>query len=587
MRTNIRMLIYLLFLLSGCTGLIYEVVWVRKLILVLGGTTYAITTVLVAFMSGLALGSFLGGKISDGLGQPGRSYGLLEIGIGLYGLAVPLLLGAADPLYRTLYPHVAEMPWLLTGVRFLVGSIVLLLPTTCMGATLPILVRYATHEGQSFGKSVGRLYGINTLGAVLGTMAAGFWLIPAFGLTHTTWIAATVNLFIGLAAIIYLRSSPKPVKQVKPSTAKAKPTDLSREVTPNLRLAVLIGFAISGFAAMVYQIAWTRALIMSVGSSTYAFTCILAAFILGLAMGSLVIACWVDRWRRPVLVFGLLELGIGLSAILIVPIHGRIPFIVRQMVTQHAEHYNVLVCYQFALIIAVTFIPTFLGAIFPLVTRIVAVKDGESGSAVGRAYAVNTLGTIFGSFLAGFVLIRSNVLGIQNSIVAAALLNALVGTWLVVRSRPAGTPIRARLVGSITVVLLIPLISVIVGKWDRLLLNSAPYLKRQPFIDSEIVYFGEGVDTTVSVIRHIKNKHYLSMTLNGKTDASTGITDMPTQLLLGHLPALLTDDGKNACVIGLGSGITLSAVACYPSYERLDCVEISDEVIKAAEYFAP
>jgi len=586
MRTNRTFLIYILFLLSGCTGLIYELVWVRELILILGGTTYAITTVLVAFMSGLALGSFLGGKLSDRLRQPGRSYGLLEIGIGLYGLAVPLLFGAADPLYRTLYPHVAEMPWLLTGVRFLVGSIVLLLPTTCMGATLPILVHYVTHEGQSFGKSVGRLYGINTLGAVLGTMAAGFWLIPAFGLTHTTWIAATVNLFIGLAAIIYLRSSPKPVKQIKASAAKAKLTDLAREVTPSLRLAVLIGFAISGFAAMVYQIAWTRALIMSVGSSTYAFTCILAAFILGLAVGSLVIARWVDRWRRPVLVFGLLELGIALSAILIVPIQSRIPALVRAVVSQHPDNYIALLIYQFTLIIAVTFIPTFLmGAIFPLVTRIVAVKDGEKGSAVGRVYAVNTLGTIFGSFLAGFVLIRSNVLGVQNSIIVAALLNALVGAWLVIQSRTKGEPVAKRIMIAAFVVLMIPLISWTTGEWNKLLMVSGPYLNRPITGQETIEYFGEGVDTTVAVVRTGGKNGPISIVINGKTDASNSLTDMPTQLQLGHLPALLANDGKKACVIGLGSGITSSAVACYSSYELLDCVEISDEVIRAAEHF--
>jgi len=582
MRKNSILLIYLLFLLSGCTGLIYEVVWVRELVLVLGGTTYAITTVLVAFMSGLALGSFLAGKLSDGLRQPGRIYGLLEICIGIYGLSVPLLLGLAEPLYKTLYPHVADMPGILTGVRFLVGSIILLLPTTFMGATLPILVNYITKEGQAFGRSVGLLYGINTFGAVLGTMAAGFWLIPTFGLTRTTWVAAGANLLIGLTAIVLLRSSQEAEGKVKPAPVKVKLKDLAHEVTPALRLAVLMGFALSGFAAMVYQIAWTRALIMSVGSSTYAFTCILSAFILGLALGSLVIARWVDRWSRPVFIFAVFELGIALSAVLIIPIYGRIPLIVKHMVSNYAQHYGLLLTYQFILIIAVTIVPTVLmGAIFPFVTRIIAVKDGESGAAVGRAYAVNTLGTIFGSFFAGFVMIR--LLGIRNSIVIAALLNALIGVWLLVQSKPAGEPIRNRLLGSALVVLAIPMFAVLTGEWDRLLLSSGPYLGRDQKKQQKIVYYGEGIDTTVAVMQ--EKGGGLTLAVNGKPDASTDLTDMPTQLLLGHLPALLTDNGKDACVIGLGSGITLGALAKYPTYRRLDCVEISDQVIKAARCF--
>ncbi|MHC4799722.1 MAG: spermidine synthase, partial [Planctomycetota bacterium] len=453
-------------------------------------------------------------------------------------------------------------------------------------ATLPILVGYITGEGRPFGKSVGLLYGINTFGAVLGTMAAGFWLIPAFGLTHTTWVAATVNLLIGLTAIILLRTSVKTEEQLLPVPVKVKLSDLADEVTGHLRLAVLIGFALSGFTAMVYQISWTRALIMSVGSSTYAFTCILSAFILGLAVGSLVIARWADSFRRPVLVFGILELAIALSAILIVPVQGRIPPLVSALVSQHRENYSLLLTYQFALIIAITFVPTFLmGTIFPIVTRIIAVKDGESASAVGRAYAVNTLGTIFGSFLAGFVMI--SFLGVQYSIVAAALLNALIGAWLVIQSRPVGRPMAVRIMVSVFVVLMIPSISILAGRWDWLLLNSAPYLKGERSEEEEILYFGEGVDITVAVVRTGGKDGPILLTINGKTDASVDLTDMPTQLLLGHLPALLTDDGKSACIIGLGSGMTLSAVARYPSYELLDCVEISDEVIKAVEYFAP
>lgn len=593
----------LLFFLSGCTSLVYEVVWTRQLILVLGGTTYAITTVVVAFMSGLALGSHIAGRLSDALKRPGRAYGMLEIAVGLYGLIVPLLLGAAQPLYQVMYPHVADTPWILTGARFLVSSVVLLIPATCMGATLPILVHYTTRDGDAFGRSVGRLYGINTLGAVLGTMLAGFWLIPALGLTHTTHVAAFTNLAIGLVAILLLGSTGTRLAEAGEGTKrpvvpspKADRSAASVPMASNVRWAVMIAFALSGFSAMVYQIAWTRALIMSIGSSTYAFTCILAGFILGLGVGSLLTARRVDRWHNPVLVFGWLELALGLSAILMMPVHGRAPALAEWIVARCHENYGTLLWTQFMLVIAVTLVPTFLmGAIFPLVTKIIAAKEGETGAAVGRAYVINTLGTIVGSLLAGFLLIRSDVLGVQNSIVFAALLNGMAGAWLLIVSRPAGVHIAWRFAPPLAMALVIPLAAVASGRWNRELLTSAPYLGRgksrgnRPDAEHkrEFVYFGEGVDTTVSVLRTSNETTHYSLAVNGKVDASTGDTDMPTQLLSGHLPALLCQDGKKACVIGLASGMTLSAVNRYGSFEQLDCIEISEEVIKAAAFFAP
>ncbi len=217
----------LLFLLSGATGLVYELIWTRQLIIVFGGTTYAITTVLVSFMAGLGLGCFLAGRRANRMANPGLAYGVLEIGIGLYALLVPVLFHAAEPIYRALYPMVSDRSLTvaaLIGVRFLLCTCVLIVPTTCMGATLPLLVRQLTlgrpsrgadgerptrgsdaTGGGEIGRSVGRLYGINTLGAVFGTVGAGFWLIPALGLSATTRLAAAGNVLIGLAAIALFR----------------------------------------------------------------------------------------------------------------------------------------------------------------------------------------------------------------------------------------------------------------------------------------------------------------------------------------------------------------------------------------------
>ncbi|MGB9626490.1 MAG: fused MFS/spermidine synthase, partial [Phycisphaerae bacterium] len=356
---------------------------------------------------------------------------------------------------------------------------------------------------------------------------------------------------------------------------------------------VLAAFAVSGFAAMVYQIAWTRALIMSLGSSTYAFTCILTAFILGLAVGSLAVARWVDRWRDPVLVFGGLEIAIGLAAVLMVPVYGRAPQIVYNLVQAYRDNYNMLLVVEFLLVIAVTLVPTLLmGAIFPLVARMIAVGMGDAGAATGRAYAVNTLGTIAGSFLAGFVMIRSEVLGVQGSIVAVATLNAVVGAALVLLSRsPTAGAWARRTVAATASVFAVPAVAIGAGQWDLRMMLTAPFYaqmdpssfaKRQ-----QVVYYGEGVDLTVAVTQVIGMDDAFALSVNGKADASTDFRDMVTQVLLGHIPALLAGHGRDACVIGLGSGMTLGAIACYPSCERLDCVEISEDVIRAAAWFAP
>ncbi len=594
-RTTPKWILFTLFLLSGATGLVYELVWTRELIFVFGGTTYAITTVLVAFMGGLGLGSFVSGRISRRLAQPGFVYGALEIVIGAYALGVPLLLALCDPVYRAIYPHVQNAPAVLTAVRFLLSAMVMLLPATLMGATLPVLVRHVTLGGGSSGRSIGTLYGLNTFGAVIGVVATGFVLIPRLGLTTTTWAAALVNIAIGVIALLALRVDAEQGDAIRRADLERRggretaPSNL----TPAARRWLLLAFAVSGFSAMVYQITWTRALIMSIGSSTYSFTCILAAFILGLALGSLLIARWVDRLRDPLFATGAAQLAIAVSAVAVLPVYGRIPLLVHALVDQFSDNFDLLLAIEFLLIIAVTIVPTLLmGALFPLVARANASREEEAGEATGKIYAVNTLGTVAGSFLGGFVLIRSDVLGVQNSITLAAALNAVGGLALVLLARQPGESALRRLVPAVVAAALVPLVVGLAGRWDMRLLDSAAFLGRseneQGAIESkEILYIGEGADMTVIVSRSKRDPETISMSVNSKTDASTSVVDMVNFLLVGHIPALMKPDGEDVCVIGLGSGLTLGAISRYPNYQRIDSIELSEEVLHAARaYFS-
>ncbi|MEE8170387.1 MAG: fused MFS/spermidine synthase, partial [Phycisphaerae bacterium] len=510
-----------------------------------------------------------------------------EIVIGLCALAVPTILSAAVPLYRLVYPHVTDNLWLLTMLRFAIAFAVLLVPTTCMGATLPLLVRYATAAGMPFGRSVGVLYGVNTMGAVFGTAAAGFYLIPAFGMALSTMLAAAVNLSIGLLAIAWLR-------QDRAEESKASPT-LHPTVEPvpaTSRRAVLGALAASGFAAMAYQITWTRALIVSLGSSTYSFTCVLTAFILGLGLGSLLMSRFADQLRRPFLVLSAMQWTIGLTALAIVPLQELVPGWVNALVTLFASRFELLLGVEFLLIVAITVIPTLLiGGVFPLAARLI-IRPGEApAAATGRAYAANTVGTVLGAFVTGFVLIRSDVLGIQNTIVTATILNGAAG-WCILALAPPGE--RPRLVGLATgalSVLALWAVGTHIRTWNP------DSFAREPFFmtgmrsgmgsGSKILSYAEGVDFTVIVSQSKTDPDEIALRVNGKADASTALNDMVTQLLLGHIPGVLGVDDRSACVIGLGSGMTLAALAKYPNYELLDGVEISDEVIRAGEFFAP
>ncbi|RMF77621.1 MAG: hypothetical protein D6744_11150 [Planctomycetota bacterium] len=585
-------LLIVLFLISGATGLVYELVWTRTLIFVFGGTTYAITTVLVAFMGGLGLGCWLVGRIVERLRRPERIYGLLEVFIGLYALCVPVLFRFVEPLYRAIYPHVSDAPGLLTAVRFCVGAAVMILPTTCMGATLPLLVRYATLAGGRTGASVGLLYGVNTFGAMIGVLLTGFAFLPSFGLELSTQLAAAANVAVGLAAMFLLRR--KAATRVaaggeEGGSASVEPSRAA-PISAGVRRLVLVTCAGSGFAAMVYQVGWTRALAMALGSSTYSFTCILAAFIMGLALGSLAVARLADRWSRPVALIAGVQIFIGLSAVLVLPLQGWTPVLVYYLIEARPGSFNALLAWEFLLIILFTFVPTFfMGTLFPVFARVVARGSHDAGRATGVVYGVNTLGTILGSFLTGFVLIGSP-LGLHGSIVLASMLNVVLGAMLMWTTRGQGGG-AWRVALSAVAIVLAPGLGWTIGRWDPYLLTSGPFIAgfdpRQLSQRVDLLHYSDGPDLSVSVLRANADPELLSLRVNAKTDASTALTDMTSQLMLGHLPMLLHGAADDVCVIGLGSGMTLGAVTRHREPRRIDAIEISAEVLKAAKYFAP
>ena len=576
-----RWAVFGLFFFSGSCALVYQITWMRLFRLVMGNTVFTSATVLTAFMAGLALGSFIAGRLTDRTAHPLRTYAWLEVLIGLCGFGLAPAFTAAEPLYAWLYSLLSESPLLLSIGRFLVSSALLLLPATLMGATLPLLSRFMTQRVDSMGRDLGRLYALNTLGAALGAAITGFVLVPALGVQTTLWTAASANLVIGALAFALART---PVAAPEDAPAPARLGDS----------AALWALALTGFASMVYEVSWTRTLGMLLGSSVYAFTLMLVAFICGLGLGSLFLANWIDRRPNLVHTLALLQLAVGTTALLVEPLFGLLPLLVVELVNRFAGSFALLHLIEFLIALGLMLLPTFAaGGVFPAAAKLYTRHLTNIGRSVGDAYAANTVGAVLGSFAGGFVLIP--LIGVQASILTAAAINLGLGLYFFWRSGLLARPLFR------TVAVLTPLLPLgvwLLPAWDVVLLNSAPYLyagqyrNAAAFTDQDmdrairqdrrLRYSEEGMTATVTVW-DLRGERF--MRVNGKVIASNQGKDLRSHSLLAHLPLLLHEDPRDALLIGLGCGISLGAAERHP-LRSIDCVELSPEVVEATALFS-
>src|SRR5438552_12139879 len=565
--------------LSGAAGLVYQVVWLRMLGLVFGHAVDALTAVLVAFMSGLALGSALGGRLSSRARAPLAIYAWLEAGIAVYALCLPPGLPGLTRVSLTLRDALglSYEGWSLVQVAL--AFLVLLPPTVLMGATLPLVSQALASGGEAPGRRVGALYAVNTWGAVTGTLAAGYFLLPPLGNRVTVWIAAGANLTAAALALTVARRG-----------ALAPPSVLSaRGEEASSRVAWLIpaAMAVSGAVAMVFEIAWTRALSLLLGSSTYAFTAMLLAVLIGLAMGSAVYA-W--RWgTRPVgpATLGVIQGAVGLSAAVVLVSFDRLPDLILaalrvSTVPSWVDLVEILVS-----VAALTMVTLWMGAAFPCAIAAWAPAGARVGRGVGRLYAANTAGAIVGVLLGGLVLVPTwGIHGSLKMAVAATLM--LCGALLVAGP---GSIMRRSLPAAATLALALSV--TFLPDWDRRLMASAPavyapsYLRagagrplREIVRDQESLFCRDGRSGTVAVTREGGQRF---LRINGKIDAGSAV-DMSTQLMLAHLPLLAHPAPHTVFILGLGSGVTTGAAARHP-VERVDVLEIEPAVIEASRFF--
>ena len=585
-------------LLSGAAGLIYEVVWMRLLGLLFGHTVLAVTTVLVAFMAGLAGGAWALGRRVDHARRPLATYALLEMGIALTAAALSVVLGGMEAVYVALTHRLGLSGGLLTATEFGLATVAMLPPTLLMGATLPVVARaFVVREG-GLGRTVGHLYALNTLGAVSGTAAAGFALLPALGVRNSVAAAVAANLAAGIIALItdrWLRSDEAGIRPGPPPEtrreAAAGPGLVSRGVA---RLA-LGAIAVSGGAAMVYEIAWTRALSLVVGSSVYAFSAMLTTFLVGLAAGSALYAWLAGRRSGQVQaqLLGWLQAAVAVTALGLAPAFQWLPDLVLALARWTGVSAHGAFLAQFGLSALVMLPPALLlGAAFPCAVAIWTRGVASLGRDVGCVYAANTLGTIVGAVAAGFLLLPS--LGAQASIATAAAANAVVAVVLIGARGGSGSAWRRSAAVGLAVgfaggVWLVP-------RWDpRVMAGGVSiYLTRFAFASDpaglfrdvaasrRLLFYREGLNATVAVER---SAQMTSLRVNGKVDASNG-ADMPTQYLLGHLPLLLHPQPERVLIIGLGSGVTAGAVSQHPDVREIHVAELEPAVVEASAFFA-
>lgn len=573
------------FFLSGITGLVYEVLWTRRLTLTFGHTTLAVSTVLTAYMAGLALGSLVGGRFADKKSAdpafpPGRFlslYGGLEFFVGVWALLSLPLLGLVEKGYLAL----SHQGWsgLPLHLACFVGSVLVLLPPTiAMGATLPVMSRLFVRQAEDLGRLLSRIYGINTLGAFLGAGLAGFILLPTLGLLISLCLAAAINLAIGVGAWFVGRQDPVPT--VEAPTAEEEPAR-----TGSLGWLLPVAFGLAGLTSMTYQIGWTRGLSLSLGSSVYAFSAILTTFLAGLGLGSLLYPMLM-RGRQPRIVhLGVLQVTVGLLGALTIPILGFMPRIFFKLAPSFGTDFGPVLATEVALSGLVLAGPTFLmGLAFPLTTHLYSQDIRLLGRSIGEVYGANTLGCIVGSFLAGFFLLPT--LGTQNALKLAAGLNLLVGMLLLfyAHNRPAIALAALGLVG----VVLIP-------RWDPGVMASGVVLqalRHQGYTEDQLrrtmfrppAFYRDGLSCLVSANVFSDGwRTLLDIRVNGKVDASLEQLDKQTMYLTGYIPGVLHKNPQDVVVIGLGGGMTLEALADIPSVQTLDCAELEKVVIEAGE----
>ena len=555
------------FFLSGFAALLYQTAWARELSFVFGTSELAVAAVLAAYMGGLALGAAAAARYALRLRRPVLAYGVLELAIALSALSVPAGIRLINALYVGLLGGGNE---LLEGgaaaaTVFQLGAafVVLLPPTAFMGATLPLLARYAVRNEAEIGSRVGVLYAVNTAGAIAGTLCAAFWLMPELGLRHTVWVGAALNGLVFALAALLARGAASPPTSEGRRAASAPATGAAAWILPAI--------ALSGAASFAYEVLWTRLLGHLLGASLDAFASMLASFLLGIALGSAFAARVATSRERAAVGFGVAQLGIALASYGAFALADRLPELSRWLGAGPGAPL------ASAALAAATLLPITLciGATFPFAVRLLARSPEQAAGATARTYAWNTMGAIVGALGAGFVLLpRLGFAGTVSVGIAANLgLAAIAALWV----RPRRTRLAVAAAAAGVMLLALP------AREPWALLRSSPLSRHSNH--GEIVYAAVGRSSTVLLFDQGDSFRLYSNGLPEAEIERAGMLPLPSVVhWLGLLPSLLHPEARDLLVIGLGGGSVLESVPS--SVESIDVIELEPEVLTANQRMA-
>lgn len=548
---------------SGAASLVYQLLWIKQLSLVVGVEVYAVTIAVSAFFAGLAVGGAWLGRVSDTLQRPLRLYAWLECAVAALGVATTLLLARSAAPFAALEQHAGWLAWLMPFA--LVGT-----PAIAMGGTLPVLVRACTRE--SVAVTGGRLYAANTAGAIAGVLIAPFILLPVLGVRGSALAAAGINVLAAAVAWMLDRR----VSSTVPETG----TSVNASSARSSRLALTL-YAVAGGIALGYEVIWSQTVVQFMSTRAFAFSMMLAVYLLGLMVGSAIYARFADRVRHPWAAFGVLIALAGLVALLQVSLLGDwLPTLqsqVASVVTSATGSRLAAMCARFAVAsAALVLVPTLLlGAAFPAVLRICAQRE-RSGRGVGLALALNTFGGIAGTALTGFVLVPA--FGLVRSLALLALAAAFVGVVAVMAGQDVA---RSRQRWAVAAVAVCSLIAAVVTPSQKLahLLAQAR--------GGEVTYYEESRGGTVAVLGQGQGDNsFHRLYIQGVSNSGDTLPSQRYMRLQALLPLIIhRGEPRSALVIGFGTGITAGALSQYPGLSTRVCAELLPAVARAASQF--
>ncbi len=579
-------LVLSLLFLVGFSGLVYEVVWIRILTLTFGGTVFATSAVLCAFMGGLALGSWVAGKWVDRHRSPLLLLAMVQFALGVFGLGLIPIFSGLTHFYVLTYQALHPGFYTLTSLRFVFSVLVLLVPAALIAAVFPIITKIVISANSRIGPGVALVYGVDTIGAVTGAAMAGFVLLPVAGVTATVHIAVGLNFVVSLLAfLMYLHTkavwTELPVEQPEAASASCSQPTLS----PRATHVLLWAFAISGAAALSYEVLITKMLVHLLGMGIYAVSTMLACFLFGLGVGSLLCMRLLRRPRSLLYWFALTEAGIGLIGFSLPLQFAWLPGLIDSLasaarITPSVGWYTpAIACF------AVLLVPTLLmGATLPLLAPVLTPNLRQLGRSIGTLYAVNTLGAVGGVVLTTFLVLP--FVGFKTGMIIAGCLNLLVALVALHYNYDLSQRLRWRT----ALIFLTAAVLILTVSVRSSLMSVLLYRPSCRSHIEEVCFFKEGPTGTVAVVR-MKSWRvgvFHQIAINGTNVGGSDLYSLRIFQLLGNLPFFLHQDHsrpKRVLVLGLGMGITLGTVLDQDP-QSVTVVELVPEVLEASPWFA-